>query len=436
MIMNILYIVVFFFEMLISLVFFSNISDRKLSIFITLIIGGFIFECGAFISIFIINTAWLNAVYSIFANFIFSLVCFNIKKVRGFFYSVLMIAVSTILEVISVFVISSVTSLHISSYQSKVMQMVIEITISKVALFFVVMLIIKFIKEDRNKVKIPVTFFVYPIVTMITTTCFWYICVNNTVKYEHQLLLGFLSIILFFATIIVFFSFQSNAQKENRLLLLQQEQDKINTDISYFEILEQQNLNLREYAHDAKNHLSAIKNLNSNPEIEKHISKMIESLAVYSKVSHSGNHTLDVIINKYVTECKINDINFDFDVRNNNLSQIESYDLVTILGNLLDNAVEAAEKSKQKQVYLETDFKNDISVIIVSNSSDNVPKLNGDLPITTKENKQLHGIGLKSVSRTLKNYSGGIDFDYDNISKYFIVTVMVGNYKVSKTINH
>lgn len=431
MTMNILYVVVFLFEMLISTIFFSNISERKFPLSLTLIIGGFIFEIGAFICIFVKNTAWLNAIYSISANFVFSLICFNIKKIRSFFYSILMIAVSTILEVISVFIISSATNLHISSYQSKVMQMVIEIVISKIALFFVVMIAIKFIKEDRNKVKIPVTFFVYPIVTMITTTCFWYICVNDTVKYENQLLLGILSIILFCATIIVFFSFQANAQRENQLLLLQQEQEKIKTDITYFEILEQQNINLREYAHDAKNHLSAIKNLNTSSEIEMHISKMIESLAVYSKVSHSGNHTLDVIINKYVTECKINDINFDFDVRNNNLSQIEPYDLVTILGNLLDNAVEAAEKSEQRQVLLETDFKNDIPVIIVSNSCDNIPKLNGALPITTKENKQLHGIGLKSVNKTLKKYNGGIDFDYDDIIRQFIVTIMIGNSKTN-----
>ena len=131
------------------------------------------------------------------------------------------------------------------------------------------------------------------------------------------------------------------------LLLLQQEQDKINTDITYYDILEKQNNNLRVYAHDAKNHLTAIKNLNTNPEIDTYISKMYERLTEYSKVSHSGNHTLDVVIDKYVAECDINNIAFEFDIKNNNLSGIENYDIVAILSNLLDNAVEAAKSCQR-----------------------------------------------------------------------------------------
>ena len=100
--------------------------------------------------------------------------------------------------------------------------------------------------------------------------------------------------------------------------------------------------------------------------------------------------------------------------------------MVTILGNLLDNALEAAKTSTQKTVTFETDYRNDFSVIIISNSCDTNPILNGKtLPSTTKANKQLHGFGLKSVRNTLKKYNGDISFDYDNREKVFVVTVMV-----------
>lgn len=226
----------------------------------------------------------------------------------------------------------------------------------------------------------------------------------------------------------MFLTYQLNAVKENNLLLLQQEQDKIKTDIAYYDILETQNNKLREYAHDSKNHLSAIKNLNSNPEVEIHISKMIESLVEYSKVSHSGNHTLDVIIDKYVTECNINEINFEYDIKNNNLSQLDPYDTVTILGDLLDNAIEAAGKSESRKILIETDFYNDLTIIIISNSCDKKPEINGmNLPATTKKNKKLHGFGLKSVKKTLKKYNGDINFEYNNEKKLFISTVMISN---------
>ena len=85
---------------------------------------------------------------------------------------------------------------------------------------------------------------------------------------------------------------------------------------------------------------------------------------------------------------------------------------MTILGNLLDNAVEAVSVAKEKHISFETDFRNNFSVIIISNSCDRNP-LNerGDITETTKSNKRLHGFGLKSVKRTVKKYNGDIAFD-------------------------
>lgn len=290
------------------------------------------------------------------------------------------------------------------------------------------MILLRFTQKDDNIVKVPTAFYIFPLITLISVICFWYVSLNQYLEFKNQIILSIVSVLLLLATLFVFFSFQANAQRESKLLLLQQEQDKIKTDITYYDILEKQNNNLRTYAHDAKNHLSAIKNLNTNPEIEIYISKMTERLEEYGKVCHSGNHTLDVIIDKYVTECDINDINFEFDIKNNNLSGIDSYDIVTILGNLLDNAVEAAEQSQHKIVSIETDFRNNFSVIIVSNSCDKNPQFsNSELPITTKSNKRLHGFGLKSVKKTVKKYDGDLAFEYDAMLNKTVVTVMIEN---------
>lgn len=426
--MNILFICVFFLEMLISIIFFNSIAEKKKSLSTIVILGTLIYEAGALINIFIVSTSWLNILFSFCANLVLSTASFKIKPIRAGFYSMLLVSVSTFLEYIIVFIVSSYSNLYIADYQSETILLVIEIIISKVLYFFIAMILLHFSQKDKTIAKIPTSFYVFPLCTLIAVICFWYISLNQYIEFENQIVLGIVSILLLFATLFIFFAFQTNAQKENKLLLLQQEQDKIKTDITYYNILEEQNNNLRVYAHDAKNHLSAIKNLNENPEIEMHISKMIESLSEYGKVCHSGNHTLDVVIDKYVTECKISKVNFEFDIKNNNLTQIDSYDIVTILGNLLDNAVEAAEKSEKKQVALETDFRNNFSVIIVSNSCDSSPKLDGTgLPSTTKRNNRLHGFGLKSVKKTVKKYNGDLAFEYDEVLNKTVVTVMIEN---------
>lgn len=337
-------------------------------------------------------------------------------------------AASTFLEIISIFVISSITQSYISDYQSNPMQLVIEIVISKAIYFIFVMVILKFAKEGNKKIKIPISFYVYPIVSMISALSFWYIGLNEYLEYKSQLILAAIIFLLFLSTLFLFFAYQYNAQRENKLLLLQQEQDKIKTDMVYYDVLEKQNDNLRIYAHDAKNHLATIKSLNTNPQIDTYISEMIKKLSEYSNVCHSGNRIVDVIVNKYITECKINEIDFEFDIKNNNLSCIEYYDTVTILGNLLDNAVEAVSVAKEKHITFETDFRNNFSVIIISNSCDRNPlNESGDITETTKDNKRLHGFGLKSVRKTIKKYNGDIAFDYDSDKNIFVVTVMIEN---------
>lgn len=426
MVINILYIFVFFFEMLISTIFFSSISDKKKPMLAIIIFGTFVFEIGAIINIFLISTVWVNVLFSLIANLCISNFGYKIKNLRSVFYSLLLVAISTFIEVIVVLIISSFTKLYIIDYESKPILLVVEIIISKILYFLIAMILLKFSQKDNKIVKVPTTFYIFPLITLVTVICFWYISLNEYIEYRNQIILGVVSILLFLATTFVFFSFQANAQKENKLLLLQQEQDKIKTDMIYYDILEQQNNNLRIYTHDAKNHLSAIKNLNTNPQIESYISEMIECLEEYSKVCHSGNRVLDVIIDKYVTECSINDIVFDFDIKNNNLSNIEYYDIATILGNLLDNAVEAVGNLEKKQISFETDYRNNFSVIIVSNSCYTSPIFDSNgIPITTKSNKRLHGFGLKSVRKTIKKYNGDISFDYDSQKKIFIVTIML-----------
>lgn len=112
MIMNVLFICVFFFEMLISTIFFSNIAEKKKQLSTIMVLGTLIFEIGALINIFIISTAWINVLFSVTANLILSLFFFKIKPSRAGFYSVLLVSISSFLEHIIIFVISSFRSLH------------------------------------------------------------------------------------------------------------------------------------------------------------------------------------------------------------------------------------------------------------------------------------------------------------------------------------
>lgn len=61
-----------------------------------------------------------------------------------------------------------------------------------------------------------------------------------------------ISLLLFLASVFTFFVFQYNAKKDAEILQLQQESDRLKTDILYYDMLERQNNNLSSYAHDTK----------------------------------------------------------------------------------------------------------------------------------------------------------------------------------------
>lgn len=426
---NIVMYMVYFIEMLIAYIFFSQIGEKKIKPMKCWLIGAIIFSTGFFVNIVFSNTVWLNVAYFAIVNAVFGLLCFNIKPLKIIFYSVILDIFCIALEFATIFIVSSIYNVETTAYLNQISLLILEGIISKILYFLTCIILLKFIRNDKNNIKFPISLYIYPITALCALLIFWNVCSQTKISNTNQVLLSVISIALFFSTVVLFITYQHNIEKENELFQLKNEINKTETEKNYYDILEKQNQDLMIYVHDAKNHLSAIKILNTDSKIDEYINKMAESLATYSKVSHSGNHILDVIINKYTTECEIKNVKISFDIRLKNLEYVEDYDLVTILGNLLDNALEAAEKSENREITLSTDYRNTYDVLIITNSCDAAPKSSNEKLLTTKKDKKLHGLGLKSVMKTLKKYNGDFDWEYDSQNKIFTSTVMIAHSK-------
>ena len=131
------------------------------------------------------------------------------------------------------------------------------------------------------------------------------------------------------------------------------------------------------------------------------------------------------MLNKYTIDCKMRGIRFEYDVKVCNLVQLEDIDLVAILGNLLDNAVTAAEKSKEKTISISTVRRNSYSVIILTNSCDTPPRCSGNRLISTKSDPGSHGFGIRSVEKAIRKYQGDYEWEYNTEKQLFTITVML-----------
>ena len=422
---NLILVVTYFMEMLISFSFFSQLGEKKSKNINCIIIGTLLFESGTLVNILLSNIVWLNTIYFLVINILFGIICYEIKFTRILFYSTLLDIFSTALEFSTIFIISTITQTDTTAYLDQINMLVLELVISKMLYFLVCSILARLVEKEKTNVRFPIGLYVYPVVIVASLLVFWSICANSNINYSQQIELAIISAALFFSVVVLFIIYQHNIEKENELYLLQNEFDKIETDQSYYDILEKQNQELMIYAHDAKKHLSAIRELNDNPVIDDYVTTMSAALKDHSRSCHSGNHLLDVIINKYKTECQIKSINFSFNVKLCNLNFVSNYDLVAILNNLLDNAIEAAVNSNNSFVSLSTNYTNTYAVITISNSCENSPIASDNKLITTKEDKRKHGIGIKSVKKTLKKYDGDLEWEYDEANRIFTITTML-----------
>ncbi len=421
-------LIVYIVEMLTAFVFFSQAGVKKYKSICCCLIGLALFITALLVNIIGGNIVWLNMLYFTLMNITFGCLCFKINWKKIIVYSIILVTISMIWEYAIEFILSVITETAIRSYLEDNVILILLASSSKGLYFISTLILSKFVIKEKQ-VKIPFSLYIYPFSILISVLIFWYVCAYCGINKTGQIAVATISLILLLPTIITFITYQRNTEKENELFLLKNEMNKIEIEKNYYDILEQQNQDLMIYAHDAKKHLTAIKNLNDNPKIDEYINIMAQNLETYSQVGHSGNQALDVILNKYLTECRIKKIKLFLDIRLKNFDYVTDYDLVTILGNLLDNALESAEKSEKREISLSTDYRNTYDILIVSNSCDTTPKSLNNTLLTTKNDKNIHGIGIKSVIKALKKYNGDYDWRYDSLNKTFTSIIMLSNTK-------
>lgn len=416
--------IVSFCEMLIAYTFLSNLAERRYHAVKCLLIGICLFAICTAVNLISLNSVIANALVVPVMHFLFTFLCFRLRFYPAVFYSAILCTLCASLEFATIFAASALLGGAIKDYNNDPMLLVMELSLSKTLYFIISLLLARVMKVPQHSGKFPFSIFLYPIITLICLVIQFYLCVVALVAPAHRFLFSMVSILMFASTVLLGFTYQHQVEKDNEYMRINHMLNQLQIEKNYYDILAQQNQQLMIYAHDAKNHLAAIRDLNTDPHISGYITKLSDQLESYSRNCHSGNKLLDVIINRYVVECEQDEITFDYDLKLYNLNDIEDVDLVSILGNLMNNAIEAAKQTTEKAIYLETTTRNRYNVLLIRNSS-LPPQKDNDHLISSKADRSLHGFGLKSVANTLKKYHGDLHWDYDDTNNTFTMTVMV-----------
>ena len=152
----------------------------------------------------------------------------------------------------------------------------------------------------------------------------------------------------------------------------------------------------------------------------------IGELEASKVVSKSGNRYIDTIVNYKVSVIKEMNADFECKVLVPEVMDIDSDDIIMILGNLLDNVIDAFENERleKKTGRLSIVYEKSNLYIEVRNTYEGVRKTNrkGEY-VTTKKSEEMHGLGIKAVNNVVKKYDGYLEIKEED--KSFIVTVLI-----------
>lgn len=168
--------------------------------------------------------------------------------------------------------------------------------------------------------------------------------------------------------------------------------------------------------HDTKNHMMVLMSYIENSENEKakeYISLITDKLnRIYSYI-YIGNSLMNYIINNKADKAINLGIDIKAEIETLDFRYMESIDFSSLLNNILDNAIEAAEKSKDKRVEIYISNKNGFDLISVKNSIDKSVLKNNPKFKTTKLVAG-HGYGMKQIRNIIEKYNGTLDIYEDN----------------------
>ena len=184
----------------------------------------------------------------------------------------------------------------------------------------------------------------------------------------------------------------------------------------YYEEIEQKYQESRKIIHDMRNHLLVIEQLQSSGEEERareYIGDVHQMLNMFGHKYYTDNRLLNIILNDKEKAANRASVTFDARIGAIALEGMKDSDLTTVFANLLDNAVEAAKESEQKQVVIRADSIHEFNVIRIENT----------MSFCQKRKEGHMGIGLENVTRVLKKYDGSFQRERMD-GKYVCIVTM------------
>lgn len=199
-------------------------------------------------------------------------------------------------------------------------------------------------------------------------------------------------------------------KNENKML-----HQKLHSYANQLDVILDSEKRVKQLRHDMKHHLTEIKLLAKQKQdtaVEQYIDMMTEYIHNPKEIVNSNNTEINSLLNYMLAKAKEDGLEVSADVQiPDDLTC--SFEINVILGNLLDNSIDAALHSKERKISVYIHMKQGVLKIRIENSFDGIIQKHGKF-ITTKADKENHGYGIQSVEEMVQRYDGEIHFSVED----------------------
>ena len=230
--------------------------------------------------------------------------------------------------------------------------------------------------------------------------------------------------------------FERNIASQEKRNALQMEQIRLRYEMQNAKRAMQTNTDIRRLYHDMKNHLLALQTMvGKGEEASNYLTELCSQMSDYEANVHTGNSVADALLSEKIERTRLDGITFNICADFSALNHISSVDMVTILGNAVDNAVEALQQLPEGQeriVYIKSAQYANMTVVSISNQFTGNLKMQNGILQTGKTDAEMHGIGLNSIQKAVKRYGGNVETNVDREDCWFRLRIMIPENSISE----
>lgn len=368
----------------------------------------------------LVNNPLLNLLTSLLPLFLIALIYSQPLGVK-LIISLLSCIFSCIFEVLA---LNLMMSLNPSMAETNP---VIGNLISSLFLFWLALLLKKFIHKDGlHTIRFIhwIAIIVFPVgsialILMIIRS--EYSMVNSNVA----------MIVLFLFNILVFYLYEEIASAYQKDYTRKIELQSAAANDNLLQLIDEGNLRLQALRHDLNNHITAIYHLVNDRDTEKalhYLGRLANIAEDSTEFSRSGNTVIDSILNYKLGAAQRLGAEISLKVQIPYDLPIDQIDAWTILGNLMNNALEALKEADKKVLEIHILYSLGMLYISIKNSYSGarnrvLEKSGTSSYLTTKPNAEAHGFGLKNVQEYAEKYDGELTIEDDG--SFFTASVLL-----------